>query len=89
MRNILAIIGAALLLGTSAVSAQPASAGHEQHQHAKPKPAMKGGCCCAKDMAEMKSMMADMMKMHHDMMQQGMKMPMDGKTTPPTDEHKH
>ena len=90
MKIILGAVGAALLLGTSAASAQPAPAGHAQHQHAaKHKPTTKSGCCCEKGMAEMKGMMAEMIRMHQGMMQPGMKMPTDGKTTPRPDEHKH
>ena len=84
MKNILALIAGTIWLGASGASAQPAPAGHEQHQHpATDQAAMQGGCCCGKDMAEIKGMMAEMMKMHHEMMQHGMKMPMDGKTTSP------
>ena len=89
MRIIIAVLGAALPLGASAVSAQPAPAGHAQHHPAGVNPeAAKDGCCCEKDMAGMKSMMAEMMKMHQGMMQPGMKMPMEGKT-PSADKHKH
>jgi hypothetical protein len=94
MRIMIAALGAVLLLGARAASAQPAPAGHEQHHTAGAKPeSAKDKCCCEKDMAEMKSMMAEMMKMHQGMMQPGMmqpgmKMPMDGKT-PSADKHKH